>query len=72
MAGGGEKGEDILVEHVGDHFDFGLGGGDLLRRAGLRALAEEEGHCCGGLDFRYRSLKEWQGGGGLLMLEVSR
>ena len=46
LAWEGKRGK-VLVEHVGDHFDFGLCCLDLLFRGGLRAAAAEteEGHC---------------------------
>jgi len=42
---GGWRG-GVLVEHVGDHFDFGFCCGDFLGGGGLGAgaAAEEEGH----------------------------
>ena len=44
---GGRRG--VLVEHVGDHFDFGFCCGDFLGGGGLGAgaAAEEEGHVGG-------------------------
>lgn len=48
MTEGGVRGRErsLLVEHVGDHFDFCFGCCDLFGAAGLwaTAAAEEEGH----------------------------
>lgn len=42
---------DVLVEHARDHLDLGLCCCDLLCGRGLgTTAAEEEGHCCGGVE----------------------